>query len=51
MIMDRLNEWIEIGGILTAKDRTGTGLGERRTARQSSRKLVFVRVEAVPQPE
>ncbi|BBO68334.1 hypothetical protein DSCA_22640 [Desulfosarcina alkanivorans] len=50
-IQGRLDEWIEIGGILTAKDRTGTGLGERQTARQSSRRHVFVRVEAVPQPD
>lgn len=47
-VRGQLNEWIEIGGILSATGRTESGLIYGESGRQSSQKKVFVRVETIP---
>lgn len=47
-VRGQLNEWIEIGGILSGTRRTESGLVYGESGRQSSQKKVYVRVEAIP---
>lgn len=42
-----LNEWIEIGGILTTAQGTDTGLTHGQSGRTAKRRQVFIRVEPV----
>ncbi len=44
----KLNQWVEIGTILSGTSRTASGLSSGGSGRQSSQRHVFVRVEAVP---
>ncbi|MGD9310786.1 MAG: hypothetical protein PVG51_16715, partial [Desulfosarcina sp.] len=47
-IQGTLNQWIDIGGMLSSTSRTGSGLTRAESVRQSRQQQVFVRVEAVP---
>lgn len=45
-VQGQLNEWIEIGGILSGTSRTETGLAHGRSGRHASRHHVFIKIEA-----
>ncbi|WP_319523811.1 hypothetical protein [uncultured Desulfosarcina sp.] len=47
-VQGNLNEWIEIGGILTTAQGTDTGLTHGRSGRTVKQRQVFIRVEPVP---
>jgi len=46
-VQGNLNEWIEIGGILTTVQRTDTDLTRGQSRRVAKRRQVFIRVEPV----
>lgn len=47
-VQGSLNEWIEIGGILTAAQGTNTGLTHGQSDRTAKRLQMFIRVEPAP---
>ena len=47
-VQGSLNEWIEIGGILTTARGTDTGLTHGQSGRVEKQRQVFIRVEPVP---
>lgn len=47
-VQGSLNEWIEIGGILTTTQGTDTGLTHGQSDRTANQRQVFIRVEPVP---
>jgi len=46
-VQGSLNEWIEIGGILTTTQGTDTGLTHGQSGRMTNQRQVFIRVEPV----
>ena len=47
-VQGRLNEWIEIGGILTTAQRADSGLTHGQSGRMVKQRQVFIRVEPAP---
>jgi hypothetical protein len=47
-VQGRLNEWIDLGAVISGAFREGTGIAHGASAQESSQSHIFVRVDAVP---
>jgi len=47
-VQGRLNEWIDLGAIISGAFREGTGIAHGASTQESSLSHIFVRVEAIP---